>query len=68
MIEKWYCLRCDKCGEVVNYWQRSSIKGALKAEKELDESLIKGKKIYCTDCAAILNGEKSDKVDYYFMI
>ena len=34
MIEKWFCLRCDNCGEVVNYWQRDSIGDAIEAEKK----------------------------------
>lgn len=32
-IEKWFCLKCDNCGEVVNYWQRDSIGEAIEAEK-----------------------------------
>lgn len=61
MIEKWYCLKCDKCGEVRNYWQRSSIKGALKAEKEVGGgTIIKGNKIYCKECYAELCGEEKE--------
>lgn len=34
MIEKWFCLKCDNCGEVVNYWLRDSVQDAIEAEKE----------------------------------
>ena len=41
MIQKWYCLVCDYCGDVMNYWERSSVKEALAAERELvDDSVI----------------------------
>lgn len=33
MIEKWFCLRCDNCGEVINYWERESVHEAIEAEK-----------------------------------
>lgn len=38
MIQKWYCIICDNCGEVINYWQRSSRKDALEAEYEQGDS------------------------------
>lgn len=38
MIEKWYCIRCDNCGEIINYWQVSSSMRALEKEKEGDPS------------------------------
>ena len=34
MIEKWFCLKCDNCEEIVNYWLRDSVKDAIEAEKE----------------------------------
>ncbi len=34
MVQKWYCLVCDRCGDVMNYWERSSVKEALAAERE----------------------------------
>ncbi len=34
VIEKWFCIRCDNCGEVINYWQTSSPMRALEKEKE----------------------------------
>lgn len=34
MVQKWYCLVCDYCGDVMNYWERSSVKEALAAERE----------------------------------
>ena len=34
MIEKWYCIRCDNCGELMNYWQTYSALRALELEKE----------------------------------
>ena len=34
MVQKWYCLVCDHCGDVMNYWERSSVKEALDAERE----------------------------------
>lgn len=34
MIEKWFCLMCDNCGEVINYWQRDSFHDAIEAEKK----------------------------------
>lgn len=34
MIEKWFCLKCDNCGEVINYWQRDSYQDAIEAEKK----------------------------------
>ena len=34
MVQKWYCLVCDHCGDVINYWERSSVKEALAAERE----------------------------------
>lgn len=33
MIEKWYCLKCDNCGEVVNYWEEDSVKDAIERER-----------------------------------
>lgn len=33
MIEKWFCLRCDNCGEVINYWQEESARAAIGREK-----------------------------------
>ena len=41
MIQKWYCLVCDYCGDVINYWERSSVKEALAAERKVaDDSVI----------------------------
>lgn len=34
MIEKWFLLKCDNCGEVVDYWQRESVQEAIEAEKK----------------------------------
>ena len=34
VIEKWFCLKCNNCGEVINYWQRDSYQDAIEAEKE----------------------------------
>lgn len=34
MIQKWYCLICDKCGEVCNYWETTSIEKAVRREKK----------------------------------
>lgn len=33
MIEKWYCLKCDNCGEVINYWQEDTPRDAIEREK-----------------------------------
>lgn len=35
MVQKWYCLVCDYCGDVINYWERSSVKEALVAERKV---------------------------------
>lgn len=35
MIEKWFCLKCDNCGEVVNYWQEDSVRDAIYREKTI---------------------------------
>lgn len=40
MIEKWFCLRCDNCGEVINYWQRDNYRDAIEAEKRGGEPSI----------------------------
>lgn len=58
MIEKWFCLKCDKCGEVCNYWQCSSIKDALREEKEQGTAIVKRDKIYCKECYVELCGEE----------
>lgn len=34
VIEKWFCLKCDNCGEVINYWPRDSFYDAIEAEKK----------------------------------
>lgn len=34
MIQKWYCIVCDNCGEVMNYWQENSVKDALQRERD----------------------------------
>lgn len=33
MIEKWYALRCDACGELINYWQEDSMRDAIERER-----------------------------------
>lgn len=40
MIEKWYCIRCDNCGEVINYWQEDSIHYAIKREKDFQDTPV----------------------------
>lgn len=55
MIEKWYCLKCDKCGEVVNYWETSSIEKAIRMEKRNEGAKITKRvngtyHILCPDC------------------
>jgi hypothetical protein len=59
MIEKWYCLKCDKCGEVVNYWETSSIDKAVRMEKR--EGCAKITKrvngAYYIECKECANGQ-----------
>lgn len=40
MVQKWYCLVCDYCGDVMNYWECSSVKGALDTERIADENSV----------------------------
>lgn len=40
MIEKWYCIRCDSCGEVINYWQEDSMRDAIERERDNDCGVI----------------------------
>lgn len=49
MIEKWYCIRCDNCGEVINYWQTYSSMRALEKEKEDGDSgvIVTPSKQFC---------------------
>ena len=35
MVQKWYCLVCDYCGDVINYWECSSVEVALDTEREV---------------------------------
>lgn len=34
MVQKWYCLVCDYCGDVINYWECSSVEAALVTERK----------------------------------
>ena len=73
MIEKWYCLRCDNCGEIINYWETSSAEKAIHKEKELDVCRITkavngengGWKILCPACIPIKRTRKEYMRDYY---
>ena len=65
MIEKWYCIRCDSCGEVINYWQEPNKYAALNREREMDvegkdnKTIIKGSKTFCnSECFANYYKEK----------
>lgn len=62
MIEKWYCIRCDACGEVINYWHVNSAKCAIEEErnnKECSIALQDGKCFCCADCYEIwINTQK----------
>ena len=40
VIEKWYCIRCDNCGEVINYWQEDSVHDAIKREREFQDTPV----------------------------
>lgn len=40
MVQKWYCLVCDYCGDVINHWECSSVKAALDAERIADENSV----------------------------
>lgn len=65
MIEKWYCLRCDSCGEVINYWQTSSIKKAIALERKEPTKITKRVsgiyRLICQDCQCKLIGFKRCK-------
>ena len=56
MIEKWYCLKCDTCGGVVNYWCESSAKDAIERERNNGAGAVvlqDGKCFCCADCHEI---------------
>lgn len=40
VIEKWFCLRCNNCGEVINYWQEDSIHDAIEREREFEDTEV----------------------------
>ena len=40
MVQKWYCLVCDYCGDVMNYWQCLSVKAALDTERIADKNSV----------------------------
>lgn len=65
MIEKLYCLKCDTCGAVVNYWCESSAKDAIEKERNDDVGAIAlrdGKCFCCTYCHKIwLNARKAKR-------
>lgn len=51
MVEKWYCIICDNCKEVMNYWQVSSAKDALRREKSFndpDTKIYSNGKTFCS--------------------
>jgi len=65
MIEKLYCLRCDECGEVINYWQTSSIEKAIRKEKINGEVKITKRvngmyHLVCQDCVKSLMKNKNN--------
>lgn len=60
MIQKWYCLICDKCGEVVNYWETTSIDKAVRIEKRNGSTKI-AKRVngsYYIECKECLSRRK----------
>lgn len=64
MIEKWYCLKCDTCGEVVNYWRESSAKDAIERERNNGAGAIAlrdGKCFCCADCHEIWLNNRINK-------
>jgi TPP-dependent indolepyruvate ferredoxin oxidoreductase alpha subunit len=40
MVQKWYRLVCDYCGDVMNYWECSSVKVALDTEREVVKNSV----------------------------
>lgn len=40
MVQKWYCLVCDYCGDVINYRECSSVKAALAAERKVADGSV----------------------------
>lgn len=64
MIEKWYCLKCDTCENVVNYWCEDSVKDAIERERNNDGgaiALYDGKCFCCADCYEIWKNTRKHK-------
>lgn len=73
MIEKWYCLRCDTCGELINYWREDSVKDAIERERNNGDgeraiALRDGRCFCCEDCYETwgrIRGERQRKWTNY---
>ena len=64
MIEKWYCLRCDFCGQTINYWHTNSKKEAIEKERKsysLVVTLNDGRCFCCLDCYKVWRDERTAK-------
>lgn len=74
MIEKLYCLRCDICGEVINYWHEDSAKDAIERERNNDAGAIAlrdGRCFCCEDCHETwqrIRGERPKKWTKYSIV